>query len=67
VLIPGRTDPLGKHPAATVLSSDYDKSDQATQIFFATVQTLLLYAVTQQAAAELITARATPTTDTSAC
>ncbi|WP_439535847.1 virulence RhuM family protein [Methyloversatilis sp.] len=42
------------------LSSDYDKSDQATQIFFATVQHLLLYAVTQQTAAELITARANP-------
>lgn len=43
-----------------VLSSDYDKTDQATQIFFATVQNLLLYAVTQQTAAELITARANP-------
>ena len=42
------------------LSSDYDKSDQATQTFFATVQNLLLYAVTQQTAAELITARANP-------
>jgi hypothetical protein len=60
VLIPGRTDPLGKHPAATVLSSDYDKSDQATQVFFATVQNVLLYAVTQRTAAELITARASP-------
>ncbi|MCR6652470.1 MAG: virulence RhuM family protein [Cellvibrionaceae bacterium] len=40
------------------LSSDYDKSDQATQQFFATVQNLLLYAVTQQTAAELIIARA---------
>ncbi|MDP2109792.1 MAG: virulence RhuM family protein [Thiobacillus sp.] len=40
------------------LSSDYDKTDQATQIFFATVQNLLLYAVTQQTAAELIMARA---------
>ena len=42
------------------LSVDYDKSDQATQTFFATVQNLLLYAVTQQTAAELITARANP-------
>lgn len=42
------------------LSSDYDKTDQATQTFFATVQNLLLYAVTQQTAAELITARANP-------
>lgn len=41
-----------------VLSSDYDKTDQATQTFFATVQNLLLYAVTQKTAAELITARA---------
>lgn len=40
------------------LSVDYDKSDQATQIFFATVQNLLLYAVTEQTAAELIMARA---------
>lgn len=42
------------------LSVDYDKSDQATQTFFATVQNLLLYAVTEQTAAELITARANP-------
>ncbi|MHB8385257.1 MAG: virulence RhuM family protein [Metallibacterium sp.] len=40
------------------LSVDYDKSDRATQTFFATVQNLLLYAVTQQTAAELITTRA---------
>ena len=40
------------------LSVDYDKSDRATQTFFATVQNLLLYAVTQRTAAELITARA---------
>lgn len=42
------------------LSVDYDKSDRATQMFFATVQNLLLYAVTQQTAAELIMARADP-------
>ncbi|MFM2449522.1 MAG: hypothetical protein RIS44_1972 [Pseudomonadota bacterium] len=30
------------------LSSDYDKTDQATQVFFATVQNLLIYAVTRQ-------------------
>jgi hypothetical protein len=42
------------------LSSDYDKTDQATQTFFATVQNLLLYAVTQRTAAELIAARANP-------
>ncbi len=40
------------------LSSDYDKTDGATQQFFATVQNMLLYAVTQKTAAELITARA---------
>ena len=43
------------------LSSDYDKTDKATQVFFATVQNLLIYAVTQKTAAELITARANPT------
>lgn len=42
------------------LSSDYDKSDKSTQHFFATVQNLLLYAVTQHTAAELICARANP-------
>ncbi len=42
------------------LSSDYDKTDEATQLFFATVQNQLLFAVTQQTAAELITARANP-------
>jgi len=42
------------------LASDYDKTDRTTQQFFATVQNLLLYAVTQQTAAELITIRANP-------
>lgn len=42
------------------LCSDYDKTDKATQLFFATVQNLLIYAVTQKTAAELITARANP-------
>lgn len=42
------------------LSSDYDKTDTATQQFFATVQNILLYAVTQQTAAEIILARANP-------
>jgi hypothetical protein len=42
------------------LSSDYDKTDQATQQFFATVQNLLLYAVTRQTAAEIVSARANP-------
>ena len=40
------------------LSSDYDKTDKATQVFFATVQNLLIYAVTKKTAAELITVRA---------
>jgi len=40
------------------LCVDYDKTDAATQTFFATVQNQLLYAVTQKTAAELITARA---------
>ena len=42
------------------LSSDYDKTDKATQVFFATVQNLLIYAVTRKTAAELITDRANP-------
>ena len=42
------------------LSSDYDKTDKATQVFFATVQNLLIFAVTQQTAAELVTIRANP-------
>jgi len=40
------------------LSSDYDITDKSTQQFFASVQNLLLYAVTQQTAAELVCARA---------
>jgi hypothetical protein len=42
------------------LCTDYDKTDRTTQQFFATVQNFLLYAVTRQTAAELITARANP-------
>lgn len=42
------------------LTADYDKSDQATQLFFATVQNLLLYAVTQKTATEIILSRANP-------
>ncbi|MBM5817454.1 MAG: virulence RhuM family protein [Cyanobacteria bacterium K_Offshore_surface_m2_239] len=42
------------------LSSDYDKTDKATQQFFATVQNLLLFAVTGKTASELIMARANP-------
>ena len=40
------------------LSSDYDKTDKATQMFFAETQNKLLFAVTEQTAAELITERA---------
>ena len=40
------------------LSSDYDKTDKVTQMFFAETQNKLLYAVTNQTAAELICDRA---------
>jgi len=40
------------------LSSDYDATDKATQMFFAETQNKLLYAVTKQTAAELILTRA---------
>ncbi|SMN15499.1 Putative DNA-binding protein in cluster with Type I restriction-modification system [uncultured Candidatus Thioglobus sp.] len=40
------------------LSSDYDKSDKATQMFFAETQNKLLYAVTHKTAAELVISRA---------
>ena len=40
------------------LSSDYDKTDKATQMFFAETQNKLLFAVTRKTAAELIVARA---------
>jgi hypothetical protein len=40
------------------LSSDYDTTDKATQMFFAETQNKLLYAVTGHTAAELITQRA---------
>jgi hypothetical protein len=39
------------------LSSDYDATDKATQMFFAETQNKLLYAVTNQTAAELIVSR----------
>lgn len=42
------------------LSTDYDKTDKATHHFFATVQNLLIFAVTGKTAAELITERADP-------
>ena len=40
------------------LSSDYDKTDKATQMFFAETQNKLLYAVTGQTAAEIVINRA---------
>ncbi|MBR4563929.1 MAG: virulence RhuM family protein [Paludibacteraceae bacterium] len=40
------------------LSSDYDSTDKATQMFFAETQNKLLYAVTGETAAELIVHRA---------
>ena len=40
------------------LSSDYDKTDKATQMFFAETQNKLLFAVTKKTAAEIIVSRA---------
>jgi hypothetical protein len=40
------------------LSSDYDSTDKATQMFFAETQNKLLYAITGKTAAELIVSRA---------
>lgn len=40
------------------LSSDYDKTDKATQMFFADTQNKLLYAVTHNTAAEIVYKRA---------
>lgn len=40
------------------LSSDYRSDDKSAQMFFATTQNKLLYAVTNQTAAEIISARA---------
>lgn len=40
------------------LSSDYDKTDKATQMFFAETQKKLLFAVTGQTAAEIVLDRA---------
>ena len=39
------------------LSSDYDQTDKATQMFFAEIQNKLLYAITWKTAAELIVSR----------
>lgn len=43
------------------LSTDYDATDKATQMFFAETQNKLLYAVTNKTAAELILSRADTT------
>jgi hypothetical protein len=40
------------------LSSDYDKTDKATQMFFTETQNKLLYATTESTAAEIIVSRA---------
>ena len=40
------------------LSNDYDETDKATQMFFAETQNKLLFAVTNQAAAEIVVSRA---------
>jgi len=40
------------------LSSDYDKTDKATQMFFAETQNKLLFAITHQTAAEIVLTRA---------
>lgn len=41
-----------------MLSSDYDATDKATQMFYAETQTKLLYAVTGHTAAEIVVERA---------
>ena len=40
------------------LSSDYDGSDKATQMFYAETQNKILYAITEKTAAEIIVSRA---------
>lgn len=40
------------------LSSDYDSSDKATQLFYAETQNKILYAITEKTAAEIIVSRA---------
>lgn len=42
------------------LSSDYDKTDKATQMFFAETQNKLLYAIIGNTAAEIVVNRANP-------
>jgi hypothetical protein len=40
------------------LSSDYDKTDKSTQMFFAETQNKILYAITGNTAAEIVIERA---------
>jgi hypothetical protein len=40
------------------LSSDYDKTDKATEMFFAEVQKKILYAITGKTASEIIISKA---------
>lgn len=40
------------------LSGDYDKTDKATQMFFAEAQNKILYAITGKTAAEIVVSRA---------
>jgi hypothetical protein len=42
------------------LSSDYDPSDKATQMFFAETQNKILFAITGKTAAEIVVSRANP-------
>ena len=42
------------------LSSDYDNTDKATQMFFAETQNKILYAITGKTAAEIVVSRANP-------
>ena len=42
------------------LSSDYDYTDKATQMFFAETQNKILYAITGKTAAEIVVSRANP-------
>ena len=42
------------------LSSDYDVTDKATQMFYAETQNKILFAITRQTAAEIIVSRANP-------
>ena len=42
------------------LSTDYDKTDKATQMFFAEAQNKILFAVTEKTAAEIVVSRANP-------